>query len=58
MISHKITGLAWADKIVVIDKGEISEQGKHEILVQEKGYYAYLYKKQFLEGWKELNHDS
>jgi ATP-binding cassette, subfamily B, multidrug efflux pump len=58
MISHKITGLAWADKIVVIDKGEISEQGKHEDLVQKKGYYAYLYKKQFLEGWKELNHDS
>jgi ATP-binding cassette subfamily B protein len=58
MISHKITGLAWADQIIVIDRGAIVEKGKHENLIHNKSYYAYLYKKQFLEGWKELDHDS
>jgi ATP-binding cassette, subfamily B, multidrug efflux pump len=57
IITHKITGLAWADKIVVLKDGQVAENGKHDELLALQGYYSYLYKKQFLEGWKELKHD-
>ncbi len=56
IISHKITGLAWADQILVMKNGSIAEKGRHEELIQQKGYYAYLFKKQFLEGWEEIKH--
>ncbi len=58
MISHKISSLAWADQIVVLANGNILEKGNHDQLIQQDGYYAYLYNKQFLDGWKELNDDS
>jgi ATP-binding cassette subfamily B protein len=38
-----------ADRIFVIEHGEIVEQGSHAELVAQGGYYADLYQKQLLE---------
>ncbi|MBI2430355.1 MAG: ABC transporter ATP-binding protein [Ignavibacteriales bacterium] len=52
IISHRISTVQHADKIIVLDKGEIVEQGTHDELVALGGIYAGLYEKQQLE--KEL----
>ncbi len=52
IISHRISTVKDADNIIVLDKGEIVEQGKHDELVELGGIYASLYQKQLLE--KEL----
>jgi ABC-type multidrug transport system fused ATPase/permease subunit len=38
-----------ADRIVVLEKGGIVEQGTHAQLAQAGGYYSELYRKQLLE---------
>ena len=40
MIAHRLKTVRNADQIVVIDKGRIAEQGKHEELVKLGGIYA------------------
>ncbi|HTR82148.1 MAG TPA: ABC transporter ATP-binding protein [Bacteroidota bacterium] len=52
IISHRISTVKDADMIIVMDKGEIVEQGKHDELVDRGGIYANLHQKQLLE--KEL----
>ena len=52
IISHRISTVKDSDKIFVIDKGEIVEEGNHEELVAKDGIYADLHTKQLLE--KEL----
>jgi len=47
VIAHRLSTIEGADKIVVLDKGEIVEVGKHEELLDKKGYYADLYNMQF-----------
>jgi ATP-binding cassette subfamily B multidrug efflux pump len=49
IIAHRISTIKNADKILVIDKGEIIEQGDHEYLMAQKGTYSELYEKQLLE---------
>jgi ATP-binding cassette subfamily B multidrug efflux pump len=49
IISHRISTIKNADKILVIDNGEIIEQGNHSYLMQLKGTYFELYEKQLLE---------
>ncbi len=49
IVAHRLSALQHADKIIVIDNGEIIEQGNHRSLLQEKGLYYSLYKKQQLE---------
>ena len=46
IITHRIFSLFHFDKIVVIDEGEIVEQGTHEELLNRNGYYATLYARQ------------
>ena len=46
VIAHRLSTVCNADKIVVINDGKIVEQGKHEELLQQEGYYAALYKTQ------------
>jgi ATP-binding cassette subfamily B protein len=48
-ISHRISALQDADKIVVLDQGEIIEEGTHEELLKLNGVYRDLYEKQKLE---------
>ena len=49
VIAHRLATIVNADKIVVMDKGLIVEQGTHqELLNKENGYYKNLYYSQFL----------
>lgn len=49
VISHRISTVRDADRIVVLDEGRLVEQGTHEELVRLGGIYSELYKKQLLE---------
>ncbi len=49
VISHRISSVQHADHIIVLQDGEIIEEGNHEGLIATKGYYERLYEKQ-MEG--------
>lgn len=49
VIAHRLSTIRNADLILVMKDGAIVEQGKHEELLQEKGFYAELYNSQFAE---------
>lgn len=46
IIAHRLSTLANADKIMVIDKGILAEYGSHKELIEKKGLYHYLYSQQ------------
>ena len=46
IVAHRLSTVKNADKIVVIDKGRIVEEGQHNELVNSKGYYYHLIKNQ------------
>lgn len=50
IIAHRLSTIRKADKILVMDKGEIKEIGSHEELLLKGGFYAQLHKMQFNEG--------
>ncbi|MFL5765527.1 MAG: ABC transporter ATP-binding protein [Bacteroidia bacterium] len=52
LISHRISTVKNADNIIVLDKGEVIEQGNHQQLLEKQGAYSELHKMQLLE---ELN---
>ena len=47
VIAHRLSTIQKADKIIVLDKGEIKEAGTHEELLNFNGYYTQLYQMQF-----------
>ncbi len=53
IVSHRISSVKLAKKIIVIDSGKIIEQGNHKSLLEKKGIYFELYKQQ-LESDKHL----
>ncbi|GAB3906653.1 ABC transporter ATP-binding protein [Mucilaginibacter boryungensis] len=55
IIAHRISTIKNADKILVLEQGEIIEQGTHDSLMELKGSYFELYEKQLLEEAEEGN---
>lgn len=49
IISHRVSSAKNADKILILDEGKIIQQGTHNQLVNENGYYKELYEQQLLE---------
>ena len=49
IISHRVSSAKNADKIIILDAGEIIQQGTHNQLITTKGYYKDLYEQQLLE---------
>src|SRR5690606_32211478 len=46
LISHRFTTVAMADRIVVMEEGQIAEQGTHQELLAAGGIYAAMYRTQ------------
>lgn len=49
LVSHRVSSAKNADKIIILDDGKIIQQGTHNQLVNEDGYYRELYIKQLSE---------
>ena len=47
VIAHRLSTIQNADKILVVDHGDVVEQGTHEELMLKKGFYYKLYASQF-----------
>jgi ATP-binding cassette subfamily B protein len=49
VVAHRLSTIREADRILVIDKGKVIEQGSHEELMKLKGHYHNLYTSQFID---------
>lgn len=47
VIAHRLSTIRNADRILVMKSGDVVEQGTHETLMEQKGYYSELYYSQF-----------
>jgi ATP-binding cassette subfamily B protein len=47
VIAHRLSTIRRADRILVIEDGQITEQGTHAELIQARGHYYSLYTQQF-----------
>jgi len=53
IVAHRLSTIQHADKIIVMQKGEIKEEGNHQALLKLKGLYYNLYQLQYEEKDKE-----
>ncbi|OGG01137.1 MAG: hypothetical protein A3F83_11940 [Candidatus Glassbacteria bacterium RIFCSPLOWO2_12_FULL_58_11] len=49
IVSHRISTIKFADQIVVLEQGRITQRGTHGQLIEQPGYYSSLYEKQLLQ---------
>ena len=54
VIAHRLSTIVNADRILVIDKGKIIEDGNHESLMKQKGNYYRLFTNQFKESLEKI----
>jgi ABC-type multidrug transport system fused ATPase/permease subunit len=55
VIAHRLSTIQNADRIFVMNKGRILEEGKHNKLIEQGGYYAYLYNTYFRHQASDYN---
>ena len=55
IIAHRLSTIEKADKIIVMEKGKIVEEGKHQDLLAKNGYYALLYNNQTRSNDESIN---
>ena len=55
MISHQLSAAAACDRILVVEKGRLVQQGCHEELINQQGIYQQLWKRQQLEQLSHVN---
>lgn len=54
IISHRISTIKHADRIIVLEDGAVCESGTHATLIEQGGTYARLHRKQLLEAQTEV----
>ena len=57
VIAHRLSTIRAADKIVVMERGRVMDQGRHEELLERGGIYADLYRLQFQDGKTVIDTD-
>jgi ATP-binding cassette subfamily B protein len=58
VIAHRLSTIQKADRIIVLDRGEIKESGTHEELLRHGGFYQQLYQMQYKDVSLELGRES
>ena len=56
IIAHRISAVRYADEIIILEDGRITERGTHESLLQQKGYYYKTFMAQYGD-FKELQNE-
>lgn len=57
IIAHRLSTVVFADKIIVLNKGKLVEEGNHNDLLEAEGHYHALWEKQF-PVWKQMQKTS